>query len=710
MPIKSDAQIVKQFKTHKRIDTGGLAKQYANTRECQMFYGGDLMAYQDSIQFTQMTGQKKRAMVQFNQVKPYVNAVKGFMAQNRRTVKYTARMDNEPLQVKYSEYANALKEYCRDQANADQVETQQNGDMLINGYGAVETAMTYSDGYASTDPNGQIIMGRLDPLMICWDSFAKATNLTDARRLFYQRDYEIEEAMDLFDDKDPEHYASTPNDGMDDDDSYTYYPRGGRYTKIKETPVEWSDEKNQMVKVYFYQWYEYENYYRADNPINNLKNPLSQQAAMAELEVIAQEANERASKDGELDLFAMEPRAEILTFDDKAKTQLEATFGKYIEIYTYRRKVFYSAVLSGGHVFTKFKNPCQQGFSVKFKTGDYDARQKIWLGMVNSMKDPVLYYNKALTELMFIIGAQSKGGVMVEQSAVEDIQKFEQQYAKTDAVITVSDGALSGGRIQDKTRPSVPSGYENIISLCDAAIPSVTGIDKTFLGSSENRQETGLLQSRRIKQVQSSLACYFDSETLYQKDQARLMLDLMRIWVQNNSGGVFGVIGENGKREYLKISEDKLVNEYDVSLEEASLSAEEKAEKSQLLVTMADKLLAVGDVATAKTIYSIAAKGIDLAIEDMQALLQVLVPQQQQVDPSYVQQLEQQLQMVTSEIAKAEVEKKISEIEKNAASVEKMKAETIRTLEDSQKIGIENELIAKQGFNSVNETQLRINA
>lgn len=710
MPIKSDAAIIKQFKNHKRIDMGGLAKQYANTRDCQMFYGGDLMAYQDQIQFMQMSGQKKRAMVQFNQVKPYVNAVKGFMAQNRRTVKYTARMETEPLQVKYSDYANALKEYCRDQANADQVETQQNGDMLINGYGAVETAMTYSDGYASTDPNGQIIMGRLDPLMICWDAFAKATNLTDARRLFYQRDYELQEAMDLFDDQDPEHYATSQNDDENDKDDYTYYPRGGRYTKIKESSVEWSDEKNQMVKVYFYQWYEYENYYRADNPINNLKNPISQAAAMAELEIIAQEANERASKEGELDLFTMEPRAEILTFDEQAKTRLNEVFGKYIEIYTYRRKVYYSAVLSGNHIFTKFKNPCQQGFSVKFKTGDYDARQKIWIGMVNSMKDPVLYYNKALTELMFIIGAQSKGGVMVEQSAVEDIQKFEQQYAKTDATIVVQDGALSGGKIQDKTRPSMPTGYENIISLCDAAIPAVTGIDKTFLGSSENRQETGILQARRIKQVQSALACYFDSETLYQKDQARLMLDLMRIWVQNNDGGVFGVIGENGKREYLKISEDKLVNEYDVSLEEASLSSEEKAEKSRLLVTMADKLLAVGDVATAKTIYSIAAKGIDLAIEDMQALLQVLVPQQQQVDPSYVQQLEQQLQMVTSDITKAELEKKMSEVQKNIASIEKMKADTARTLEDAQKIGLENELIASAGIGTPTETQLRINA
>lgn len=715
--MKSDLAIIKKFKSDFRTDTAGLVKQYDNTRETQAFYAGDFMNYKDQIQFNVTSGSKKRALVQFNKVKPYVNAVKGFMAQNRRTVKYTAQIDNDQLQMLYSQYCNALKDYVRAKANADQVETQQDGDMLTCGYGAIETAMTYGDGHASTDPNGQIIMGRLDPLMVCWDSFAKAPNLTDARRVFYQRDYALDEAMDLFDDHDEQHFDEADDHNLGEDKGYVYYERGGAYNQIKESSVEWSDEKNKMVKVYFYQWYEFENYYRADNPIKNLVNPQSQMLAQQELEAIAQEANDRSDEDGESDIFKMEPRAEILTFDSTTKAQLDKVFGKYIEPFKYRRKVFYSAVLSGDHIFTKFKSPCQQGFSIQFKTGDYDAKNKIWTGMVNSMKEPVLYYNKALTELMFIIGSQSKGGVMVERSAVADVQEFEQQYAKTDAVIVVEDGSISGQKIQDKTRPAVPTGYENIVTLCDAAVSDVNGIDKSFLGSSENKNDTAALQSRRIKQVQSSLACYFDSGTLFQKLNGRLLLDFMRIFAENNDGGLFKIIGDDGRNQFLKISEDKLAPEYDVSLEEASTSPEEKQEKAMLITQIADKLLAVGDVQTAKTLYSIAVKYLEVGGDDMQKVMQVLMPQGDHIDPAYVQQLEQQVQKLMSEGNKAQVDKLISDGMLNMARVGeigvknlKTKAETAKTVEEAHQTGIENDIISTKGVEGLSGTQVRINA
>lgn len=706
--MKSDAAIIKKFKTDWRTDSAGLQRQFDNTREAQAFYAGDFMNYRDNIQFNVTTGTKKRALVQFNKVKPYVNAVKGFMAQNRRTVKYTAQIDEDQLQRLYSQYTNSLKDYVRAKADADQVETQQDGDMLINGYGAIETAMTYGDGHASTDPNGQIVMGRLDPLMVCWDAYAKAPNLTDARRVFYQKDYELDEAMELFDDHIEEHYDEAADHDLGEDKGYVYYERGGAYNQIKETSVEWSDRQNKMVKVYFYQWYEYENYYRADNPLKNLKNPQSQMLASQQLEVLAQEANERSEKDGELDLFQMEPKAEILTFDGTTKKELEKTFGKYIEVFKYRRKVFYSAVLSKDWVFTKFKNPCQQGFSIQFKTGDYDSKNKIWTGMVNSMKEPMLYYNKALTELMFIIASQSKGGVIVERSAVQDVQEFEQQYAKTDAVIVVEDGALGKGQIQDKTRPSVPTGYENIVTLCDAAISDVNGIDKSFLGSSENKNDTAALQSRRIKQVQSSLACYFDSGTLFQKLNGRLLLDFMRIYAQNNDGGLFKIIGEDGRNQFLKISADKLVPEYDVSLEEAAIGPEEKQEKALLITQMADKLLAVGDIQTAKTLYAIAVKYLEVGGDDMQKVMQVLMPQGPQIDPAYVQQLEQQVQQLMSEGNKAQLQKLISEGTLNMARAGeidvknlKTKAETAKTVEEAHQTGIENDIITRGGIGKV---------
>jgi len=50
------------------------------------------------------------------------------------------------------------------------------------------------------------------------------------------------------------------------------------------------------------------------------------------------------------------------------------------------------------------------GYSIKFKTGTWNRNRKMWMGMVNPNDGATEYYNKALTELMFTIAANSKAG------------------------------------------------------------------------------------------------------------------------------------------------------------------------------------------------------------------------------------------------------------------------------------------------------------
>ncbi len=68
--MKSKAEILTQFGKHKKQTRRGLSKQYENARQCQAFYAGDFMDYRDNMQFVSQSGTKKRAMVQFNKVKP----------------------------------------------------------------------------------------------------------------------------------------------------------------------------------------------------------------------------------------------------------------------------------------------------------------------------------------------------------------------------------------------------------------------------------------------------------------------------------------------------------------------------------------------------------------------------------------------------------------------------------------------------------------
>lgn len=684
-------RISRQFKKHKGITDKGLASQWQRTRDCQAFYAGDFMNYSDQIQFNDLRGRSTRSQrVQFNKVRPYVDAVKGFMAQNRRKATYEARVENDKLQAFYSDYSNALSDYIRENSNADQIETQQDGDMLINGYGAVQTAMTYGEGHSTRNPNGEVIVARLEPTNVGWDPTARAPGLTDSRWVYYWQTYGKDDAVALFD-VDPDRLQSVQTNEVG---NRIPFIQGGGYDKIQEV-FDFEDIDEEIVKIFFYEWYEIETYYRAINPRSYIKDPNMLAFIDMRMQEIALEENDQDDYDDvNTDPFAFDPRAEILTCNDKVKKQLEELFGEVvpIEFDRFRRRCYYTAVVSGNYVFNVFKSASQSGFSIKFKTGSYDERNKVWIGMVSSLKEPVLYYNKALTELMFVIASGAKGGVMAERSAIDDINEFEANYAKSDSVVVVNDGALVSGAIKPKREAFNTGGLDQILSIADANIPEVIGIDKSFLGSSESKLETAQLQRQRIRQVTTTLAVYFDSITLYQKEQARLMLDYMRVYVANNDGSLFRGRAPDGKQMYLKISQAALTGDYDVVVTEGPDTATHKEEKAAFLSTMGDKFLQIGDVETAKKLYGISVNYMPLEPQDVAELNQLFNPEQQQIDPAYVKQLEQQLQNVMNEINQADVKEKLSRAGLNMAKIE----ETIANIRNKNVDSLKKQTEAKQ--------------
>lgn len=679
--MKSDSEIVKQAKKHKSLSQSLLGKQYSSIREGQAFYAGDFMNYKDEMTFSGSRG-TKRAMVQFNRVKPYVNAVSGFMAQNRRKACYVARLDNEEAQILYSDYSNAVADYVRENANADQVESQQDRDMLVGGIGAVEMFMTYGEGYAGTDPNGEIGYAPLDILTCFYDPYARRQNLIDSRWAGYDKVYQLEEALKLFSGSKEDDFEEDADIGGSD---LKYDSKSGANYRTLEG-YEWADEEAKTVKVTFYQWYDVEKFYRCSNPLYAATDP----ALQADIGLILEGL--------QTDLEGFDPRAEILILDGDLKKQVDEAFGDSVEVFEFNRKVYYSAILSGDKLFDKFKTLSQQGMTIQFKTGDWDAKNKIWTGMVQSMKEPTLYYNKSLTELMFTIATNAKGGVMYEESAITDIQQFEANYAKSDKNVMVADGALSNARIQAKKENVQITGYENIVQMTDASISEVAGIDKGFLGSSEDRDESGILQRRRIRQVVTSLANYFDSIALYQKENARRLLDFLKIYAENNPGGMIPILGQNGKTQFMKLVKDPFMAEYAVSIQEAPQTPEEKQDYATIMSAMADKLLAIGDPA-GKAVLAVAMKYMPLEKTDVQKLTEILMPGQQ-IDPAYVQQLEKQVQELLSEMNQAQVAKLISEgklneakvIETNA-KVQSEAAKATKTLEEAQQVDLENKVL-----------------
>jgi hypothetical protein len=688
--VKTDKAIISQFTRHLKTAKRGLSKQWDNTKMCQAFYAGDSMSYVDRLQYVNPRGEKKRALIQFNKLMPFVDAVSGFMMQNRRQAKYVARVSFKPQQEAYSVHANAVSNYVRGKAHAAELESEQDLDMLVCGYGAVDTDISYIIGNATSCPNGEILIQRLDPRNTFWDAVAKRTNLSDARFVGYWQDYNIEDALALF----PDSKEAEFGDAVENDDTENYYydPYGGRFDKVSyDNSLEWVDKDEHLVRVYNYQWFEYEKYYQADNPMYTMQNPEAKMLAAEQMQMVSDEAQE-----GFEDMFKFDPTEKVITFDRKVKNQLVEIFGSYIQPVEFIRKRYYTAIVSGKTVFKSFSSICQQDFSIQFKTGTYDPTRKIWIGMVNNMAEPQLYYNKALTELMFTIASNSKGGVLVEKGAVEDIQEFEQKYASTTAVIETEEGAISGGKIMPKGQNVPTTGLEGVLTLTDASIADASGVDKSFLGSQENKQETGILFRRRIRQVVSTLGKYFNSITRYQDANARLMLDYIRVWSENNQGILVDLTNEEGGYDTQAISKEPFMCEYGVTIQEAPQSPEDKEETAEMISTIGDKVAPINPQGAMK-IYAVAVKSLNLDAEDKKQIIEALAPQE--IDPQEFEMLKQQVQLLSSETNKADVQNKLASAQKSLSASELDKARvalvqadthykgasTVKTLEEAQR-------------------------
>jgi hypothetical protein len=63
---------------------------------------------------------------------------------------------------------------------------------------------------------------------------------------------------------------------------------------------------------------------------------------------------------------------------------------------------------------------------------------------VRAAKDPQRWANKFLSQVMFLMNSQSKGGIMAEKGAFESERQAEESWAKTDAITWMKKGALQG--------------------------------------------------------------------------------------------------------------------------------------------------------------------------------------------------------------------------------------------------------------------------
>lgn len=469
-----------------------------------------------------------RVPIVFNRIARTINAVSGLELQNRQEVRYIPRelSDSGLSEV----FTNAAK-WVRDGCDAEDEESEAFQDALKCGIGFTETRIDYE-----SDPEGVIQIDRIDPLEMCWDKNASKRNLSDARWISRTRKLSKTEFEGLWPDKIPEYAGASESDDEDEPHDATE----AKYYRENHN----DNEQKKDIQVVQFQWWEREPYYQVETEQGN-----------------------------------------VVEFDtDKYKKIEKYLKEKGLKSVRRNRRVYKQAFLNGLNILEEGPAPCNHSFTFRAITGLRDRNKNSWFGIVDLMKDPQRYANKWLSQIMFILSTNSKGGLLAEEGAFKNARKAEEDWAKPDAIVWMNNGGLQ--RVKEKGQGEYPEGVDRLLQYAIESINDVPGINLETLGLA-NRDQASVLETQRKQSGLTMLSIFFDSLRRYRKEQGRVLAYFIQEYISD--GRLIRVLGKE-TAQYVPLVKSKEAIQYDVVVDDAPSSPNMKervfATLSQLIPSL----------------------------------------------------------------------------------------------------------------------------
>lgn len=486
-----------------------------------------------------------RVPITFNLVMPILKAVAGVEVNTRHATTYLPR-NIEEGDIIANEALSDASEWMADGCNAKHQESQAFQDANKCGMGWIEERLDYE-----LDPDGKYIEERISPLEMYWDASARGMNLMDARRVWRARKMTLRDARAMF-----------PDESDDDlNCSWALGLEGGKELKpveerrLKSGGMHVDDMKTEVVILQI-QWWERERYNRVANPFTG------------ELESL--------DNDG---LKALEAKA-------KEAGAIDGNFYP-VESVKQTRRVYKQAFI-GGKILKKGACPRKDGFTLHCITGEPNLTKGTWMGLVDAMRDPQMMANKWLSQATHIINSTAKGGILAETDAFEDVREAEATYARPDAITWVKKNAIAQNKIMQKPGVGLAAPYLQLLQFALDALPRVTGINMELLGMRDANQP-GILEAQRKQAAMTILATLFDSLHGLRLEVGRTRLH----FIQNHlaDGRLIRVLNRetaNGRTAFraIRLIKDRVVGDYDVIVDEAPSSPNQKEQTWAALQTI----------------------------------------------------------------------------------------------------------------------------
>lgn len=467
-----------------------------------------------------------RPVFTFNRVAGFVRGICGLETSTRSAATLYARENSDSGAT---EVLNAAVRYVRDCCDADDEDSDAFKDMLICGVGWTETLFS-----TENDPDGEIIIERVDPLHMTWDTSARKRGLADTRWRSRCKWLSYDEIKDVWGKEKADEIqagATTDTEGLDE-----------LYSKLQDvTPPQDYDQNSGLnfgktagdIPVQQFQYVKTAWFYRIINPITG--------------------QSEEVEKE---DLDAINEKMVALGLPE-------------LESLKFKRREYRQLIYSGCTKLEEEKLPCQ-GFTFNPITGIRDRNRGIWYGFVRDLMDPQRWINKFFSSMADVVASQAKGGLLAESDAFVSKDRAAEDWANPRGILWLKKDGLS--KVKERTSAGVPAGIQQLLDFTVASLPNVAGVNLEFLGMA-SREQPGVLEHQRKQAAIATLAEFFNALRLYRKQQTRVLLQFIDEFISD--GRMIRIVGKKDA-QYVPLSRQPGTLKYDVVVDEAPTSPDQK--------------------------------------------------------------------------------------------------------------------------------------
>jgi hypothetical protein len=575
--FKGDAQHSKDWRTQAKVDFD--------------FVAGDQWSEKDQGTLKD----QNRTPITFNRTLTIIKAVAGMEINGRHEIAYLPRKLEDSA---VDETLTGASKWMADECDGEDEESEAFENTLICGMGPLEHRMDYEE-----EAEGKYIEEAFDPLEYYWDRTARKKNLVDRRRDWRVRAKPLGEAQQLF--------PGFDRDQLDAKWACADGPTSPQKTleerRIRDENSSGPLADQDEVTLVHVQWWEREDCWCVADPVNNKM-----------LKIDGPTYEKLKSRHAEVE--ALKEQA----IPGYRRQKLTATKTS--------RKRFKQAFI-GAEILEIGEAPDPDRFTRTVITGQRHHSKGTWFGIVRTLRDPQMWGNKWLSQILHILNSTAKGGILAETDAFEDQRDAEAKYARPDGIVWMKRGALSGAgnpKIRDKPGAGNFAGYVELLSMAINATRDVSGINLELLGQKDMNQP-GILEAMRKQAGMTVLATMFDALRRMRKLVGRIRL----FFIQNflSDGRIIRITGQDGQKS-IRLLREKTLGEYDVIVDDTPTSPNQKQANwaiiSSLLPAFKDQLMARPEVFLKILDYS------PLPTQMVEAIKQLIMqpqsdPQQQQL-------------------------------------------------------------------------------